>query len=82
MNRKRIFDVVRTMLGRGFRRAEIDALDAALDRYGASEAPPSSQPTGVSPTGLALIKNFEGCARIRRDGLVEAYPDPGTGGDP
>ena len=82
MNRKRIFDVVRSMLGRGFRRAEIDALDDALDRYDASETSPSSPPTDISPAGLALIKSFEGCARIRRDGLVEAYPDPGTGGDP
>ncbi|HOB14765.1 MAG TPA: lysozyme, partial [Novosphingobium sp.] len=31
---------------------------------------------------LALIKAFEGCARKRSDGSFEAYPDPGTGGDP
>ncbi len=42
--------------------------------------PPSSQ--AISPAGIALIKRFEGCARLRTDGLVEAYPDPGTGGDP
>lgn len=36
----------------------------------------------VSPAGLALIKQFEGCARRRADGRFEAYPDPGTGGDP
>lgn len=36
----------------------------------------------IGPDGLALIKKFEGCARLRRDGLVEAYPDPGTGGEP
>ncbi|MDJ0979880.1 MAG: lysozyme [Erythrobacter sp.] len=36
----------------------------------------------VSPDGIALIKRFEGCARLRTDGLLEAYPDPGTGGDP
>jgi GH24 family phage-related lysozyme (muramidase) len=29
-----------------------------------------------------LIKRFEGCARLRPDGLVEAYPDPGTGAEP
>ncbi|MEE4154269.1 MAG: lysozyme [Erythrobacter sp.] len=39
-------------------------------------------PTAVSPAGAALIKRFEGCARLRRDGLIEAYPDPGTGGEP
>ena len=36
----------------------------------------------VSQAGIALIKRFEGCARLRPDGLVEAYPDPGTGGPP
>lgn len=36
----------------------------------------------ISPAGIALVKRFEGCARQRRDGLIEAYPDPGTGGEP
>ena len=36
----------------------------------------------VGPVGLALIKDFEGLAKVRPDGLVEAYPDPGTGGAP
>jgi len=31
---------------------------------------------------VALIKQVEGCARLRKDGQVEAYPDPGTGGAP
>lgn len=30
----------------------------------------------------SLIKQFEGCAKKRPDGSFEAYPDPGTGGDP
>lgn len=38
--------------------------------------------TAIGPAGLALIKSFEGCAKKRADGRVEAYPDPGTGGDP
>lgn len=29
----------------------------------------------INDAGLALIKKFEGC-------VLEAYPDPGTGGDP
>ena len=29
-----------------------------------------------------LIKPFEGLARKRLDGLIEAYPDPGSGGAP
>ncbi|MCU0947336.1 MAG: lysozyme [Porphyrobacter sp.] len=36
----------------------------------------------LGPRGLALIKQFEGCARMRGDGLFEAYPDPGTGAEP
>jgi GH24 family phage-related lysozyme (muramidase) len=43
---------------------------------------PAAAPVTVSARGVALIKQFEGCARLRSDGLVEAYPDPGTGGDP
>lgn len=39
-------------------------------------------PRGVGPAGIALIKRFEGCARVRGDGLVEAYADPGTRNDP
>ena len=29
-----------------------------------------------------LIQQFEGCAKRRSDGSFEAYPDPGSGGDP
>ncbi|HYD38796.1 MAG TPA: lysozyme [Allosphingosinicella sp.] len=29
-----------------------------------------------------LVQQFEGCAKKRADGSFEAYPDPGTGGDP
>lgn len=42
-------------------------------------APP---PAAISAQGLALIKRFEGCAQLRADGLIHAYPDPGTGGEP
>lgn len=36
----------------------------------------------ISSAGIALIKRFEGCASLRSDGLVAAYPDPATGGAP
>ena len=98
--RKKLFDTLRSMLGRGFRRAEVDAIDSALDALGSpADSPPNfssqdrvtrgpSHSLGrtrnrkIGPKGTALIKSFEGCARLRRDGLVEAYPDPGTGGEP
>jgi lysozyme len=93
MHRKTIFDAVRRMLGRGFTRAEVRALDRAIDaasrgadfflQDSVTTAPsPTGSPRAVSPRGLALIREFEGCAKVRSDGLVEAYPDPGTGGAP
>jgi len=42
----------------------------------------TAQRRQVGPAGIALIKRFEGCARLRPDGLVAAYPDPGTGAEP
>lgn len=80
MRRKIIFDAVRDMLGRGFRQSEVTALDRVIDAALAAEA--DEQPRKVGAEGVALIKRFEGCAKLRPDGLVEAYPDPGTGGVP
>jgi GH24 family phage-related lysozyme (muramidase) len=42
----------------------------------------ATAPRRIGPEGIALIKRFEGCARLRKDGMIEAYPDPGTGADP
>jgi len=36
----------------------------------------------VSAAGVALIRRFEGCAQLATDGMVDAYPDPATGGPP
>src|SRR5688572_9540626 len=83
MDRKRIFDAVRRLLGRGFRQDEVAALDAAIDSAVRPDSPdPLEPPRAVGAAGIALIKRFEGCARVRADGQVEAYPDPGTGGAP
>jgi len=79
MRRKIIFDTVRRILGRGFRQAEVAAIDAAIDD--AAQDDPAA-PRAVGPAGIALIQRFEGCAKLRSDGLFEAYPDPGTGGAP
>ena len=48
-------------------------------RAGATTLP---RPRTIGPRGIALIERFESCARKRGDGTVEAYHDPGTGGDP
>jgi lysozyme len=35
-----------------------------------------------SPDCIKIVQEFEGCAKRRSDGSFDAYPDPGTGGDP
>jgi hypothetical protein len=80
MRRKAIFDAVREMLGRGFREPEVAALDRAIDCAIDGRVPAAAPRAG--PECIALVKRFEGCARARPDGLVAAYPDPGTGGAP
>lgn len=87
MNRKAVFDLVRRLIGRGFRQSEVEALDRALDGADFSALDSVTSVTNarrltVSETGLDLIKQFEGCAKRRPDGLYESYPDPGTGGAP
>ncbi|MGB3797297.1 MAG: lysozyme [Alteraurantiacibacter sp.] len=85
MTRKSVFNIFRQILGRGLRQGEVDRLDRALDNLakdsvpGVPHYPPVPQ---IGPEGIALIKRFEGCARKRRDGRFDAYPDPGTGGAP
>lgn len=80
MNRKPLSDLVRRMLGRSFRPAEVAALDEVLSRMDGEAAPPAI--TRIGPAGIALIKRFEGCGKKRADGMFEAYPDPASGGDP
>ncbi len=93
MQRKPIFDALRRFLGRGFKQAEVKRIDSAIDQAvkGIENDPLNSvpcvtsakhAPRQIGPNGIALIKQFEGCGKRRGDGLFEAYPDPGTGGDP
>lgn len=49
---------------------------------GAASARKGRKVMPVSDAGIALIRQFEGCARRQADGMVQAYPDPGTGGAP
>jgi GH24 family phage-related lysozyme (muramidase) len=83
--------------GRGFAVAEIATLDRALDELEVprpdpvpvpAPAPAHPEPVEgragllrVSAVGEALIQRFEGFARVRADGRVEAYPDAGRGWD-
>lgn len=68
---------------------DINKIHAVLDLVGVPRAAippiPVAEPGGpdeVGDDGINLIKEFEGCHRVRSDGMVEAYPDPGTGGAP
>ena len=88
MKRKAIFDTLRKILGRGFRQSEVAAIDDVLDAAmpdtcdSASTKRMSAKQLRPSSTCFELIKRFEGCASLRADGLIEAYPDPGTGDEP
>ncbi len=88
MNRKPVFDTVRTLLGRGYTDAEIKALDKAFDQaMGALPGtlppapPPPPAPVAsrkIGAAGTKLIKKWEGCEKRRADGRFDAYPDPGS----
>ena len=85
MTRKPIFDTIRHILGRGLRQGEVTAIDSALDDFPLDcvpGVPHYRAPQQVGAEGISLIKRFEGCAKKRRDGRIEAYPDPGTGDAP
>ena len=77
MNRKPIFEAVRSLLGRGFTQSEVDILDDAIDEaMGVIVVrPPKPKGRQINKAGERLIKAFEGLE-------LEAYPDPGTGGKP
>lgn len=71
MNRTPIFNTVRTMLGRGFSPAEVEALDLAIsEAMGDNLLQPSKSITDY-------VKGVEKLAKMRADGKVEAYmPTP------
>ncbi|WP_340587119.1 lysozyme [Erythrobacter alti] len=95
MDRKPLFDTLRRIIGRPFRQSEVDSIDTALDRQSgefetvddhAEDTAPTNgggfKPRKIGHEGVDIIQRFEGCEKKRPDGLIEAYPDPGTGGDP
>lgn len=75
--RKPIFDAARVLMGRGFAQSDIELLDDAIDEALGIEKPkPEARRT--SAAGIALMHKWEGCAKRRQDGRLEAYPDPGS----
>lgn len=81
--RDQVFATIRTALGSNpFNNPQhITDLNALLDRMG---FPPSTPLLTTNAAGIQIMKDFEGYARVipNSGGAVEAYPDPGTGGDP
>lgn len=71
MTRQQLFEAIRPFApDRRFSAAHVQAIDALADAFGiARDGDP-----GLAEA-LALIKQFEGCR-------LDAYPDPGSGGDP
>lgn len=76
MNRAPIFQAVKALRGgKGFTLDEVRVLDLAIDA-GLAEGQPASPPPPasgrkVSPKGVKLMHEFEGCK-------LTAYPDPGS----
>lgn len=78
-----IFDIIRKIKGRPLLQAEVNEINAAMEGRRVPDSPdPHHAPDGIGPQGVALIKQFEGCAEKLPDGRIQAYPDPGTGGKP
>lgn len=90
MNREQFFAALRKAVpGIWNKPGAIKEGDDLFEAYEASRVPdaPSEPetlgtPQRIGPQGIALIQQFEGLAKLRQDGMVEAYPDPGTGGAP
>lgn len=78
-----MIEFARRMLGRDAVKEVLEACAKVSPQdtgTGVTGSPPN--PCKIGEKGIELIQQFEGCAKRRSDGLVEAYPDPGTGGDP
>lgn len=59
----------------------IRALDNLLDAFDVPRGASVVQ-RKTSDSGIRLMEEFEGFAKVLPDGRVQAYPDPGTGGAP
>lgn len=75
VDRRQIFQAVKALRkGQAFTLAEVQLLDAAIDRAVAEITPQFGLPPAgrqVGPRGIALMHRWESCK-------LEAYPDPGS----
>ncbi|WP_374409146.1 lysozyme [Pelagerythrobacter sp.] len=70
MQRKTIFDAVRRMLGRGFRQAEVDSLDAAIDRAIGSSGEPNTRTDFFSQDSVTCGPCLAGGHTIGPEGIA------------
>ncbi|MFN3354041.1 MAG: lysozyme [Brevundimonas sp.] len=80
MSRRELFDAVRPFApARKFSAQHVRLIDQLADLFG---IPPEGAGLTVSPAAIKLLHELEGLAKVRSDGLIEAYPDPGPTGLP
>ena len=69
--------------GGKLRPAEVDLINAMAEQWDRRRVPvaapaPPAHGLHIGPEGIELIQSFEGCHKRRPDGMIEAYPDPGS----
>lgn len=74
--------ILRQVFGKRYIEPDGDELTECTSGVTSADAPFETVISSISEEGIALIKRFEGCAQLREDGLIKAYPDPATGGAP
>lgn len=80
--RKPIFDAIRASRGgKAFDQMEVGAVDNLLDALGVPQEGGAEEGDWLD-LAAPLVEKFEGYAKKLPDGSVQAYPDPGTGGEP
>lgn len=84
-DRSGIFDAAKKLGAHFGNAADVAVLDHAIDEFmrelaATVPAPRPSQGLGrrVSKNAVDLMHDFEGLEKKRSDGLIEAYPDPGS----
>ena len=78
MSRRDLFQAIRLFApGQKFSQEQVQIIDTLADSFGfpRDDAAPVNGTKQTSPKGVDLIKEFEGLR-------LNAYPDPGSGGDP
>lgn len=80
MTRLDMFEAVRPFApSRKFSAQAVRLLDQVADLFGLPADGVAMKPSAAA---IKLLHEFEGLAKVRPDGMIEAYPDPGPTGLP